>query len=253
MRGPLRALILTGRGRNYPGWCRLIRWLTMAVATLTACMPPGAMAAEALPAVALVATTDAGELSRYCGAVAIGPRTLLTARHCLRGKTAVRYVTQELWEGTSDGAYMATTMRQSEGRDLAWLRVQGPAFATWLPMRGPREGETLRTVAPIAGWAVDVGFAGIPFRAVNTPELLMPFHDEAPEDPAGAIGQFWSSSLSIQPGWSGSPVLGVDGALVGLVIACAKRIELVPMTDGLGWTYEQRCRPNYTIIAPLGP
>ena len=53
---------------------------------------------------------------------------------------------------------------------------------------------------------------------------------------AQPIGFFWTSTISVQPGWSGSPVF-VDGRVVGLIGACV-------MAEGV-------CFPRLSIIAGL--
>ncbi len=244
LRGPLWGVIQLGRERNPRGWERLLRWLSAVALALTAfgCVP-----ASAMPAVALVVRTG-NDWERFCGAVAIGPRTLLTARHCLRGGTSVAYVTREVWEHTSDGAYMAHVVRQSKARDLAWLRTYGPAFESWLPLRGVERGETVAAIAPIADWRGALGTTGDTFTAFQTPDSILPSHTASALD-----GSFRASTLSVQPGWSGSPVLGGDGALVGIVIGCSQRYELSTADDGRGLVFRPRCRPHYTIIAPVAP
>jgi S1-C subfamily serine protease len=56
-------------------------------------------------------------------------------------------------------------------------------------------------------------------------------------------GVFWTSTVSIQPGWSGSPVVAEDGAVVGVFVACERSVVISPA--GV------RCRSEYSIFSPL--
>lgn len=214
--------------RNPEGLARLWRWLAaLATLALTGCASgPWPTPAASATAVALVDAN--GE--RYCGAVAVGALTLLTAGHCVTGprkRDRIAYVTPERWYTTSSGVYWAHTRRVDMERDLAWLTAGGPPMA-YAPVRAPREDEALHVVAPIADWADVGGRLGLPIPQRFDGET---FH-------YAELGvEYWTAVLTIAPGWSGSPVYGEDGAIIGVLSACVRTAPGV-------------CRSDYAILSP---
>lgn len=176
-------------------------------------------------AVALVDGT--GE--RYCGAVAIGTQTLLTAGHCVtgrRGADRIAYVTEERWTTTARGVYWATPLRSDMERDIAWLRAEGPAM---VPARVGVPIGPVYAVGPAYDWAVARGPLG----------LRYPLRFDGDTFTATDYGvEYWTAALSIAPGWSGSPVFAEDGALVGVLSACVR-------------TGPGVCRTDYAIFSPV--
>jgi hypothetical protein len=59
---------------------------------------------------------------------------------------------------------------------------------------------------------------------------------------AGLGSEYWESDLSIEPGWSGSPVFDSSGAVVGLVSKCSG--QSVPAGDHMART----CRPRWSLF-----
>lgn len=207
------------------------RALAVLLALWAAACASGPVPSPRLTATAVALIDATGE--RYCGAVAIGTQTLLTAGHCVSGarkQPRVAYVTEERWAGTSDGVYWAIPRRVDAARDLAWLHAEGPAMA-YAYARPPRAEEAVSVTAPVADWAHVGGRLGLPAPLRFDGET---FHGT---DAAGYGTEYWTAVLTIAPGWSGSPVYGEDGALIGILSACVRTAPGV-------------CRSDYAIFSP---
>jgi hypothetical protein len=132
-----------------------------------------------------------------CSGVAITTNQIMTAAHCLQGLERgdkVAFVSHERWTRTAGGYDDARLAFVNEDRDLAVLTSPVP-FLQPVEQRQPVEGEDL--------WARSALFG-----ETHEGELLP------------GIGFFRDTTITIRPGWSGSPVFGRDGKLVGIVHSC---------------------------------
>lgn len=55
----------------------------------------------------------------------------------------------------------------------------------------------------------------------------------------------WEADLNISAGWSGSPVIGLDGALIGVVVACQGT------TQWAGLYQIKKCKAGFAIVAEI--
>ena len=123
-----------------------------------------------------------------------GPR-LVTAAHCVRDPAApVSYL-----------AYGAHVPRSAsvESLDPLWDRAE---LVPAQPLPALEQGP----VPPLGVvWAVS-GWAG--WRAAAGQEL-------------GAGGDYTTTTLNVAPGWSGSPVLDVQGRAIGILVRCETLVD----------------------------
>jgi hypothetical protein len=128
------------------------------------------------------------EFSRgVCSGGAIGPDTLISAKHCFADKLV-----------SVDGQPVRIVESRMEGRDTAIVRVAGVTFKHWAKRGGiARQGEVLRF------WGQPSGVPDV-YREV-------------------IVSRAWTDGLILQgticPGDSGSPLFGSDGRIVGIVSA----------------------------------
>lgn len=192
----------------------LIAWLLAGCAEAISSTPKS-------PAVVLL--SSAGRPS--CGAVAVAPHRLLTAAHCVSwgDEREKRYVTDAQWRRTVSYYSVAKVVAVNSSRDLAWLETAPSASRLpFVDVRDAVEGEAVYSIAPAFEWQIHPG------------QIV-----------AGAAG-FAFSSLTIEHGWSGSPVLGADGKLVGIVSACID----VNLFSGTG--VKAHCAEDFAILAVPG-
>jgi S1-C subfamily serine protease len=131
-----------------------------------------------------------------CSAFAISKHELMTAEHCVRDADAdFAVVSKELWDRTSKGSAAVTVVSRDTERDLAVLYTPY-AFRDFLRFRAPVTGETVNAVSALYDWR-------------HSPGRVLP-----------GFGFFRDTDVTIQHGWSGSPVIGVDGRAVGVVARC---------------------------------
>lgn len=137
-----------------------------------------------------------------CSGVAVGPHEVLTAAHCVSDVERVAYVTATEWRYSARGFQLARIDWINLDRDLARLHVEFN-FAAPVKLRAPVAGEPVRARSVL-------------FDATSSGNLLP------------GEGFFRDSTITVIPGWSGSPVFGDDGRVVGLVRSC--RGGIVGMT-----------------------
>jgi hypothetical protein len=152
-----------------------------------------------------------------CSGFAVGPHELLTAAHCVADSTTVAYTTAEQWRDTARAFELARVMSVDPTRDIARLHAK-LNFDTHYQLRRIVEGE------PVASRSV--------FYSATTRGRVLP-----------AEGLFRDSTLTVIPGWSGSPVLGADGRAVGVVRSCQGGI--------IGAT--KFCLPNNAVFSLVVP
>lgn len=153
-----------------------------------------------------------------CGAVAVAPDVLLTAAHCTGDvESQVVLLPHEYAERAPGGYLTGRVIARDVVRDLAAVIVAGGHFVP-VAVRAPEQDELVHVVAPRADWAAAYGAVWI------------------------AGGPFAETNLTIVRGYSGSPVFGADGAVVGLISSCH-------VSAGAA-----QCRPgNARIAVPAGP
>lgn len=165
--------------------------LAVAAAIALAGCSPVVGRAPALDASIVVVMQDGFPV---CSGFAIGESIVLTAAHCLRDDATPAVVTSRQWLTQTQSSTEAEVVSVDLARDLAVLSVDH-SFADPLRQRAPITGEQV--------FARSLKFGGIEYGNVL----------------AGA-GYFRDTTLSIRLGWSGSPVLGHDGRVVGVVHSC---------------------------------
>lgn len=132
-----------------------------------------------------------------CSGVAVSPNQILTVAHCVQGLARgdkVAFVHRDRWQHTSAGYDDARLAFVNEDRDLAVLSSP-VTFANPVEQREPVELE-------------DVWARSALFDATSSGQLLTGY------------GFFRDTTVTIKPGWSGSPVFGRDGKLVGIMRSC---------------------------------
>jgi len=167
--------------------------------------------------------------STQCGAVKVGPRLLLTAGHCVEWKTGVnaQTVPLDMWLTTARAFVPGRSVRVSRADDLAWLELDdGDTMPAITHMREGVQGEEVFAVAPVYGWTQHDG------RLTR----------RAFQGDRGSV--YWETTLTVAPGWSGSPVIArSDGALVGVVSSCHGQLKWV------GRKLEKSCKPGFSVVA----
>jgi S1-C subfamily serine protease len=133
-----------------------------------------------------------------CSAFAVSPTELLTSAHCVDSEGDFGVVSREVWRKTSDATKEVQIVELDEDRDIARLRIDVP-LEVFFTTRKPRVGEPVTAIGAAFDWSQSRG------------EVLPGF------------GFYLDSTLSIRHGWSGSPVIGDDGKVVGIVARCVGR------------------------------
>lgn len=146
-----------------------------------------------------------------CSGFAIERNTVLTAAHCVGDENEVDVVTEEQWRTTASASTHAVVAFRDRGRDLATLSGEFN-FDMYVSFRALREREPVYS-------------RSVYFGAMTDGNLL------------DGAGYFRDSDMTIAKGWSGSPVFGLDGKVVGLVHSCVAR--------------ERQCLPFNAQIAVL--
>lgn len=130
-----------------------------------------------------------------CSAFAVGKHEILTATHCVRGTASLAVVPREMWDTTSDAFAPVEIASIDDFGDIALLHTDF-TFERPLKTRSPKEGEKVEAIGAVYKWARSYG------ETVNV------------------AGNFSDSTLTIKHGWSGSPVIGQDGAALGVLVTC---------------------------------
>jgi S1-C subfamily serine protease len=129
-----------------------------------------------------------------CSGFAVAQNQVVTAAHCVTDMFDVEIVTAEQWQYTSNASTPAHVQYVDRQRDLAALSTEFN-FDTKVTYREPIDGETVYARSVFFGAIADGN--------------ILP-----------GIGFFRDTTISIDFGWSGSPVFGLDGKVVGFVDAC---------------------------------
>jgi S1-C subfamily serine protease len=142
-----------------------------------------------------------------CSAFAVAKDKVVTAAHCVTGNAA-EVVTETQWRLTTNASTPATVEYLDPARDLAVLTGEFN-FTSPISLRPPTtEAIYSRSVL---------------FDAIADGNVL-----------AGA-GAFRQTTLSVEFGWSGSPVFGLDGKVVGFVHSCrARKGQCLPFETQIG-------------------
>lgn len=124
-----------------------------------------------------------------CGAFAIGPRKAITAAHCLDEPGGVVF---------SDTATL-THVSMGEKLDRAVIQLDDTAadFGEWYTVRDPEPREQVWIPRPVNGGRFDATVKAVVLGLNNVI--------------VGAI-----VTAEVKPGDSGSPAIGLDGAVIGL-------------------------------------
>lgn len=149
-----------------------------------------------------------------CSGVALDSGRILTAAHCVDDRQSIAVVTAEQWRTTAKAFSVVRVTAVDAGRDLAFL--SGPVAAQVLNQREPMSGEVVHARS------------GLYQRSVSGFVLV-------------GAGFFRDTTLSVEPGWSGSPVFAADGSLVGIVHSCVGGYIGV----------HKYCTPNNAAIAVM--
>jgi serine protease Do len=159
--------------------------------------------------VALVQTTEDGELHGYCSGVWVGTNLFLTANHCVNDLELGEYAefvvrADVLGVDASGSAHLAQLRIRDEGHDLALLRARDPIehqtakLSSW----APTAGDYAQTMGMPLGlwWSYSSG----DIAAIR----VMDFGDGP---------QLWvQTSAPISPGNSGCGLFDADGKLIGI-------------------------------------
>jgi S1-C subfamily serine protease len=156
---------------------------------LSACTPGYAQRSDT--AFAVLTRNGVG----LCSSFAVAPHTVVTAAHCVDDDGMFAIVSRELDEHTGHGSAPAEVFAVDKARDLAWLRTAF-TFRVFLKTRAPQQYENVNAVSAFYGWK-------------RSPGRVLP-----------GFGLFRDTDVTIQHGWSGSPVVGFDGKAVGVVVQC---------------------------------
>lgn len=146
----------------------------------------------------IVVIQRAGEM--VCSGFAISEHEIVTAAHCVEPGETVRIVTHEQYDTTASATTRAEIIYHDPNRDIAVLATPG-TFSFPIHIREPVVGENVTVVSALFGWVHSDG------------EVLF------------SSGLFADTDVTIQKGWSGSPVIGFDGAAVGIVSRCMAKYE----------------------------
>ena len=156
-----------------------------------------------------------------CGAVAIGPHTALTAAHCVKWG-AEKSTT---WDVPGGASKPITVISAARSNDLAVL-YSADQFPSYSTIRRGLEGEPVTAVSPVYQYARGQG-------------VLQSSTD------LGPAALYWETDLTIVPGWSGSPVYGTDGKVIGVISSCSGVVMWV------GSRPVATCSPKFAVVAGI--
>jgi hypothetical protein len=198
---------------------------------------------------ATVVLLEPDVLQPNCSAFAIydydGSVVLATAAHCLLSKvdkldpspTAIReasvgdrilYVTRNDWYYTGSDAMRATIKRVDHVRDWAVLSVSQfevpqPLFKASTCDECLGDRHPVHSVSALNNWERRDGFI-------------------SRQSFSGIGSYFFESTISIEFGWSGSPVINERGEVIGLMVQCSPRTD----TDSV-----RKCKPGWSLLTSV--
>lgn len=134
-----------------------------------------------------------------CSGFAVDAGHMLTAAHCVADRSEVAFATASQWRHTASGFTLARVEDVDPRRDVARLSSE-LTFVTPFKLRELQPGEA-------------VSARSVSFGA-TTEGFVLP-----------GAGFFRDTTMGIQLGWSGAPVIGLDGMVVGLVHSCVATVR----------------------------
>ena len=163
-----------------------------------------------------------------CSAFAVGEH-LVTAAHCVHGKR-IGYVTRDLWNRTARGQLVANVAHIDREHD--WAILTPPTLNGLAPLSVGQVvvGESVFTIAAKGDWVPSGGLVVTSFFAGET---------------NGVDKLRWESTITVAPGWSGSPVINARGEVVGIVVSCTGTA-----LDS-GERVVKKCRPGLSMFVEL--
>jgi S1-C subfamily serine protease len=138
-----------------------------------------------------------------CSAFSVEGGHLVTAAHCVHGERA-RYVTRQIWETTTDLSRVAKVTAVDAAQDWAVLTPPNQDGLVSLRIGKVARGDLVTVIATLNDWRPATGrvvesfFAGL---TVDGPDHLR-----------------WESTVTVEPGWSGAPVINARGEAVGMFV-----------------------------------
>jgi S1-C subfamily serine protease len=142
-----------------------------------------------------------------CSGFAIAKDKVLTAAHCVTRNEA-EVVTETQWEKTASASTPAIVVYTDLARDILVLSGEFN-FTGYVSLRPPRPNEAVYA-------------RSVYFGAITDGNVLE------------GDGFFRNTTMTIALGWSGSPVYGLDGKVVGFVHSCEARKQCLPDNAQIG-------------------
>lgn len=194
---------------------------------------------------ATVVILDPNNYGGHCSGVSVNDRgvtRILTAAHCVTHldnpydispwPIKVANLGDTIFFVPRDGtvkrqvACVGSIAMFDPDRDLAWVDADDPSdLPSPLPVKPFCErcqltDETVHAVSGLYAYTTHYGYV-----------IGQTFESNA---------RFWASTLDIQYGWSGSPVLNDSGYVVGVISKC---------TPDIGPDGEKQCKPGWSLFA----
>jgi len=189
-------------------WLKVVCALLMVIGCVPETTHVAAVPFGAVPESALAPLLD--DEGRRCNAGAIGSGVLVTAAHCYPEGERRSYTDGDTWAHSDVWTpRRARLVRADRQLDYALLAPEA-GFGEWLGVRMMRRGEIVAAIV----WR-DEEWVALP-------------------DTSGEPGHF-DGVVPIRKGDSGSPVVGVDGSLLGVVTTCTWSKEKRVCLGGGTW------------------